>query len=96
MDSETITIRLPSDLKRKLEALAVRTNRSRSWLAAQAIATYVDEPSWQIQQIEDAVALADSPQATWVDGSDLESWLESWSNADWASPLHRDLPSPPR
>ncbi len=61
--SETVTIRLPAEVKGKLEALAVSTNRSKSWLAAQAIAAYVEEQSWQIQQIEEAVALAKSEQA---------------------------------
>jgi predicted transcriptional regulator len=61
--SETVTIRLSAEIKGKLEALAASTNRSKSWLAAQAIASYVEEESWQIQQIEEAVVLADSDRA---------------------------------
>ncbi|MBW4517929.1 MAG: ribbon-helix-helix domain-containing protein [Timaviella obliquedivisa GSE-PSE-MK23-08B] len=40
-ESETVTIRLFTEIKGKLEALAASTNRSKSWLAAQAIASYV-------------------------------------------------------
>jgi predicted transcriptional regulator len=80
--SETLTIRLPSDVKRKLEALATSTNRSRSWLAAQAIAAYVEEQSWQIQQIEAAVTLADAPQTPWVEGAIVDTWLDTWGNDD--------------
>jgi predicted transcriptional regulator len=76
--SETLTIRLPAEVKGKLEALAISTNRSKSWLAAQAIAAYVEEQSWQIQQIEEAVALADSDQAVWVEGAEVDAWLDSW------------------
>lgn len=76
--SETVTIRLPAEVKGKLEALAASTNRSKSWLAAQAIAAYVEEQSWQIQQIEEAVALADSDQAVWIEGADVDAWLNSW------------------
>lgn len=76
--SETVTIRLPVAVKGKLEALAASTNRSKSWLAAQAIAAYVEEQSWQIQQIQEAVALADSDQAVWVEGADVDAWLTSW------------------
>ena len=41
--SETITIRLSAEIKGKLEALAASTNRSKSWLAAQAISAYIEE-----------------------------------------------------
>ncbi|WP_416665906.1 CopG family ribbon-helix-helix protein [Egbenema bharatensis] len=75
--SETVTIRLPAAIKAKLEALAVSTNRSKSWLAAQAIAAYVEEHSWQIQQIEEAVALAESDRAVWVEGAEVDEWLSS-------------------
>lgn len=80
--SETVTIRLPAEVKGKLEALAASTNRSKSWLAAQAIAAYVEEQSWQIQQIEEAVALADSDQAVWVEGVEVDAWLASWGKAN--------------
>lgn len=76
--SETVTIRLPVEVKAKLEALASSTNRSRSWLAAQAITAYVEEQSWQIQQIEAAVALAESQEAVWVEGAQVDAWLTSW------------------
>jgi RHH-type transcriptional regulator, rel operon repressor / antitoxin RelB len=75
---ETITIRLPVEIKDKLTALAISTNRSKSWLAAQAIAAYVEDQSWQIQQIEAAVALADSDQASWVPATEINEWFTSW------------------
>ncbi|MFM7427911.1 MAG: CopG family ribbon-helix-helix protein [Elainella sp.] len=84
--SETVTVRLPTALKQKLEALAVSTRRSKSWLAAEAIAAYVEQQTWQIQQIEEAVVLADSDQADWVDGDAVNAWLESWGTADEQSP----------
>jgi len=80
--SETVTIRLPSAVKEKLEALANSTNRSKSWLAAQAIATYVEEQSWQIQQIEAAVTNADSDQAVWIEAAEVDAWLTSWGSKD--------------
>jgi len=80
--SETVTIRISTAVKGKLEALAVSTNRSKSWLAAQAIAAYVEEQSWQIQQIEEAVALADSEQAVWIEGTKVDNWLDFWGTAN--------------
>ncbi|WP_081980900.1 CopG family ribbon-helix-helix protein [Neosynechococcus sphagnicola] len=42
--SETVTVRLSPEIKSKLEALAQSTRRSKSWLAAEAIALYVESP----------------------------------------------------
>jgi predicted transcriptional regulator len=38
----TVTIRLSSETKRKLERLAVDTRRSKSFLAAEAVSAYVE------------------------------------------------------
>ena len=76
--SETVTIRLSVEIKGKLEALAASTNRSKSWLAAQAISAYIEEQSWQIQQIKEAVVLANSEQAGWVESAEVDAWLSSW------------------
>ena len=40
--STTMTIRLSSDTKQKLDRLAVDTRRSKSFLAAEAISAYVE------------------------------------------------------
>ena len=76
--SETVTVRLSAEVKQKLVALSTSTNRSKSWLAAQAISAYVEEQSWQIQQIEEAMKLADSEASVWVEGEAVNSWLNSW------------------
>ncbi|MGB3788227.1 MAG: ribbon-helix-helix protein, CopG family [Phormidesmis sp.] len=76
--SEVVTVRLTSDLKAKLDSLSASTQRSKSWLAAAAIAQYVEQEAWQVQSIEAAVALADSSDAQWVEGTAVEAWLNSW------------------
>ena len=43
--SSTLTVRLPAEVNQKLAALAENTNRSRSFLAAEAIMTYVARES---------------------------------------------------
>ena len=80
--TEVVTVRLTPEVKAKLNALALSTKRSKSWLAAEAITLYVEQQSWQIQMIEEAVTLADSPQAKWVEGDDVEAWLSSWGMED--------------
>lgn len=57
--SATMTIRLEPALKRRLEQLAESTQRSRSFLAVQAIREFVDLNEWQIAEIRSAIAEAD-------------------------------------
>lgn len=40
----------------------------------------VEDQSWQIEQIEAAVALSDSPQAKWVTAANIDEWLTSWGS----------------
>ena len=57
--SATMTIRLEPALKSRLEQLAESTQRSRSFLAAQAIREFVELNEWQIREIRSAIAEAD-------------------------------------
>ena len=57
--SVTMTVRLESGLKQRLERLSEATQRSKSFLAAEAIRDYIDLNEWQVQQIEKAVGEAD-------------------------------------
>jgi predicted transcriptional regulator len=54
--STTMTIRLTVDLKEKLERLAQGSRRSRSFLAAEAVAAYVDRELAIIEGIERGLA----------------------------------------
>jgi predicted transcriptional regulator len=57
MNSTTMTIRVPMEVHDKLARLAQGTRRSRSFLAAEALAAYVDRELSIIQGIE--LGLAD-------------------------------------
>jgi RHH-type rel operon transcriptional repressor/antitoxin RelB len=54
-----VTARIDSALKTKLEALARSTRRSKAYLAAEAIAAYVELNEWQIGEIEAGIAELD-------------------------------------
>ena len=56
MTSTTMTVRLPEATKERLGRLAERTRRSRSFLAGEAIADYVERELAIIEGIERAVA----------------------------------------
>lgn len=70
-NKEPFTVRLDADLKQKLEALSSSTQRSKNWLAEEAISKFVEQESWQIQQIEEAVQKADSAEAEWTPHEDV-------------------------
>jgi len=58
--TSTMSIRLESEIKERLELLATATDRSRSFLAAEAIREYVENNEWQIQEIRSALKEADA------------------------------------
>lgn len=57
--STTITIRIPTDIKEKLERLSANIGRSKSFLAGKAIAAYVDNEISIIEGIKRGIADAD-------------------------------------
>jgi predicted transcriptional regulator len=59
-ETNILTLRLDSKLKKKLDKLAKATDRSRSFLAAEAIREFVALNEWQIDQIKKAVEQADA------------------------------------
>ncbi len=56
----TVTTRIDAETQNKLEQLAKATDRSRSWLVADAVRRYVVEESWQVAAIEEGVRQADA------------------------------------
>ena len=53
------TVRLPDDVADKLDALAAKLDRSRSYVAAQAIGDFVAREEWQLADIEAGLREAD-------------------------------------
>ena len=59
MATSVLTLRIPEEIKAKLDKLAQATHRSKSFLAEEAIARYIDLEAWQIGEIEQAIQEAD-------------------------------------
>jgi len=57
--STTMTVRLEDDVKDRLAVLAEATQRSKSFLAAEAIRTYVENNEWQVGEIQAALKEAE-------------------------------------
>lgn len=58
--STTMTVRMSREARRRLEQMAKATNRSKSFLAAEAIENYLAVNEWQIQEIKAGIREADA------------------------------------
>ena len=54
------TVRVSDDTAKKLEEIALKMDRSRSYTAAEAIEEYVARQEWQLAEIEAGLAEADA------------------------------------
>ena len=75
MTSSTMTLRLESETKTRLNKLAEITHRSRSYLASEAINEYLKNQEWQIIEITKGILEADADQ--FVDHHEL---VKLWEN----------------
>lgn len=74
--STTLSVRIDAQTKKKLDALAKRARRSKSFLAAEAIAAFVEAERWQLDEIEAGVKQLDRGQS--LDHTPVSGWLRSW------------------
>lgn len=74
--STTMTVRLDDDVKDRLELLAEATQRSKSFLAAEAIREFVATSEWRITQIRAAVREADA--GDFASDRDVAALAKKW------------------
>jgi predicted transcriptional regulator len=72
----TLSVRIDTNTKKRLEALAKRARRSKSFLAAEAIAAFVEAESWQLDEIQNGIMELD--QGRGVSHKQVANWLRSW------------------
>jgi RHH-type rel operon transcriptional repressor/antitoxin RelB len=77
--TETLSIRIDARTKERLDALAKQSKRSKSFLAAEAIAAYVDAEEWQLGEIQ--AGLAELEQGKTISHEKVAKWLKSWGTA---------------
>jgi predicted transcriptional regulator len=75
--SSVLTLRLDSKLKKQLDRLSEATNRSRSFVAAEAIREYVELNNWQIE--ETIKAIADADRGDFATDKEVERALTKWT-----------------
>jgi predicted transcriptional regulator len=74
--NETLSIRIDPETKKRLDALSKRSKRSKSFLAAEAIAAYVDSEEWQLGEVQAGMAELDREQE--FSHEKVAKWLRSW------------------
>ena len=74
--SETLSIRIDAKTKNRLDALSKRAKRSKSFLAAAAIAAYVETEEWQLGEIQ--AGMAELNAGDTVSHDKVSKWLRSW------------------
>ena len=72
----TLSVRIDVSTKKQLEVLAGRARRSKSFLAAEAIAAFVEAESWQLDEIQAGLKELDDGRG--VAHKDASAWLRSW------------------
>lgn len=82
--TDTLSIRIDADTNKKLEALARRSKRSKSFLAAEAITAYVDAEEWQLGEIQ--AGLADLDEGKIISHERIVKWLSSWGGRSERKP----------
>jgi len=75
--SSVLTLRLDPKLKKQLDRLSKATNRSRSFVAAEAIREYVELNNWQIA--ETLKGLAEADRGEFATDKEVERALTKWT-----------------
>ena len=78
--TETLSIRIDSETKKRLDALSKRARRSKSFLAAEAITAFVDSEEWQLGEIQAGIAELGGGKG--VSHEKVSKWLKSWGKRD--------------
>lgn len=76
MKTETVSARLPPETAKKFALLAKAINRSKSYLAAEAIENYVNDQQWQIDAIIKGIEEAE--EGKFVTDKQLRDTLSKW------------------
>jgi RHH-type rel operon transcriptional repressor/antitoxin RelB len=59
MRTSTVSAKLDPEVAKKLDLLVKATDRSKSYLVAEAIESYVEDQAWQIEAIQEGIKEAD-------------------------------------
>ena len=76
MGTSTVSARLDPNTLKKLDNLSKATQRSKSFLVAEAVQKYIDDQEWQIQAIEEGIKEADKGQ--FASDKEVRKFFSKW------------------
>jgi predicted transcriptional regulator len=74
----TLSVRVSLKAREQLEVLAEATHRTKSFLAAEAIESYLATQAWQVKAVEKSLSKANSKKAKFIGHAKVVEWLNSW------------------
>jgi predicted transcriptional regulator len=77
METTIVTLRIPAELRERLDTLAKATRRSRAYLGLEALREYLDNQAWQIEQIQKGIQEADADDFASED--EVKAVFAKWS-----------------
>ncbi len=85
--STTMTLRLDEETNTRLSDLAGATDRSKAYLATQALKLFLENNEWQVQEIKETIAEADNAGVNeFVDNDRVMAWMETWGTDNESKP----------
>ncbi len=75
MDTRVLTAHVPLPLAEKIDAMALRLERSRGWIVKQALTAWVDQEEERRRLTLEAMADVDAGQV--IDQQAIEAWAAS-------------------
>ena len=73
--STVLTFRLDEQIKEDLESLAEATQRSKSFLASEALKDYLAREAWQVAHVKEGMRQAD--EGLTVPHEEVDAWMAS-------------------
>ncbi|GAB4224436.1 MAG: hypothetical protein Tsb005_21560 [Gammaproteobacteria bacterium] len=77
-----LSVRIPPEIRDQLNELSDATGRTKSFLAAEAIVSYLAVHAWQVKATKKAVKKANSKSAKFTDHNQVTDWVNSWDSDD--------------
>ena len=75
------SVRLPEELAERVEELAAKLQRSKSWIINEALRVYVERAEVDEQRWRETLKALDSVRAgKVVDGDAVDQWIGSWGS----------------
>jgi predicted transcriptional regulator len=81
------TVRLQADVEERLEVMAGKLHRTKSWLINQALREFIDnQTTEQARWLDTVKAMESVARGEVVSGDAVHDWLRSWGSSNESAP----------